>query len=564
MKRTSLFLSITIIAAFLSGCIISAMPKDNPVVLLPGQAKAFTIHVFPFPLKYVWLIDGSVVTGATKNTYTYMLDEVLPSQHTIEARAVHLFFTDVYTWNVQYFGKNKPPTAEAGPDQSVYVGETVTLDGSGSTDPDNNIVSYHWVQTSGLPVILSDPNAINPQFTADVLWGSALTFELTVTDAGALTSTDTCVVNVTQNRPPVAEAGPNLNVFFGVTVTLNGSGSTDPDNNIVSYHWEQTGGPTVPLSDPNTVKPQFIADVPFGSSLTFKLSVTDAGSLSGEDNCVVNVPDIQIESYYPSSSLLRGVAVGQGGAFGDLVYVTNDTDGTVLRITGPGEAEVFAQGLIPGNYSDVAFDPSGDFGGDLFVCDPYNGFGAGDPIFRITSTGQTTLFYQSRSGWRDLLSSGIAFGKGTGFGNNMYVQDLEHDFLLRLYPDGTVVETGAGIGGFQIREDLVIFDDPLFGNYVYFTDQRHNWIGRMSPSGATNVFVSGYSGQALTIGNEPFGALLYLGTNAGAIYAFKPTGEPILITNQFTKAICSIDFQGNSMWVTVEGEGLYRISLSEM
>jgi len=290
MKRSLSVVIMLSVVALLSGCIVSTTPKDNPVVLLPGQAKTFTINVFPQPAKYEWLVDGGVVTGATQNTYTYMLDEVLPSQHTIKVSAVHLFNTDVYTWNVRYNGTNRPPIAEAGPDQSVYTGDTVTLDGSGSTDPENNIVSYHWIQISGLPVVLSDPNAINPQFVANVPWGSTLTFELNVTDAGGLNSTDNCVVNVNQNRqPPVAEAGPDQITCVGYLVILDGSSSTDPENNIVSYHWEQTGGPLVTLSDPNVVKPHFSANVPDGSTLTFALIVTDAGNLTSRDACVVKI-----------------------------------------------------------------------------------------------------------------------------------------------------------------------------------------------------------------------------------------------------------------------------------
>jgi hypothetical protein len=57
---------------------------------------------------------------------------------------------------------NQAPTANAGPDQTVNEGATVTLDGSNSTDPDGSITSYLWTQTAGTSVTLSDATAAKP------------------------------------------------------------------------------------------------------------------------------------------------------------------------------------------------------------------------------------------------------------------------------------------------------------------------------------------------------------------------------------------------------------------
>jgi hypothetical protein len=75
---------------------------------------------------------------------------------------------------------------------------TVTLDGSNSSDPDNDISSYQWNQTGGLSVSLSNTSAARPTFTAPNVGpsGESLTFQLTVTDSGGLQSTDTCIVNL--------------------------------------------------------------------------------------------------------------------------------------------------------------------------------------------------------------------------------------------------------------------------------------------------------------------------------------------------------------------------------
>jgi hypothetical protein len=94
--------------------------------------------------------------------------------------------------------QNPPPTADAGPDQSVFMGHTVTLDATGSTDPYGTITSYEWTQIAGTDVTLSDPNSQTPTFTApDVaMTGEVLQFQLTVTDNRALSQTDTVSIAV--------------------------------------------------------------------------------------------------------------------------------------------------------------------------------------------------------------------------------------------------------------------------------------------------------------------------------------------------------------------------------
>lgn len=96
--------------------------------------------------------------------------------------------------------------------------------------------------------------------------------------------------------PPAADAGPDQTVDEGVSVTLDGSNSTDPDDGIASYVWEQTGGPSVTLSDPWSAQPTFTSpDVgPDGASLTFQLTVTDSGGLQSTDTCIVNINPVEV------------------------------------------------------------------------------------------------------------------------------------------------------------------------------------------------------------------------------------------------------------------------------
>ena len=189
---------------------------------------------------------------------------------------------------------NKAPTADAGGDQQVPELSTVVLDGSRSSDPDDGIASYDWKQIDGPAVELVSADSEQANFLAPQVGfeGAALTFQLTVTDVGGLKATDTCVVNVSWvNEPPVADAGADQNARPGDVIVLDGSGSSDPDDDIVSFHWTQTGGPPVSISDTTAVSPtiEIPLDMQPGSVLTFKLTVSDLGGLKSEDSCAVVV-----------------------------------------------------------------------------------------------------------------------------------------------------------------------------------------------------------------------------------------------------------------------------------
>ncbi len=162
---------------------------------------------------------------------------------------------------------NLAPVANAGPNQSAIAGSTViTLDGSRSIDPNGDLIGFAWTLTGkppGSSAALSDPGSAKPTFTAD-LPGSYVA-SLIVSD-GALNSNaaNVTVTAAIANAAPVASAGSAQNVLTGATVTLDGSTSSDANNDPLTYSWTLTNKPAgsaAALAGASLAKPMFTADV---------------------------------------------------------------------------------------------------------------------------------------------------------------------------------------------------------------------------------------------------------------------------------------------------------------
>ncbi|MCZ6777616.1 MAG: hypothetical protein O7F16_01500 [Acidobacteria bacterium] len=194
-------------------------------------------------------------------------------------------------------GGSQPPTCVVGPDQMVFTGDIVTLDGTGSFDNQGIPFVCEWTQESGTTVELF-PRADDPclaDFQAPV--ADTYGFKLTVTNQLDLSCIDSMtVVAADSNNQPMANAGPNQQVFEGELVRLDCTGSIDPDMDPLTFLWEQLSGPLVPIPDPTSPIINFIAPPIFGSPtavipdlfLPFLCTVSD-GELDDTDDVVVTV-----------------------------------------------------------------------------------------------------------------------------------------------------------------------------------------------------------------------------------------------------------------------------------
>ena len=125
---------------------------------------------------------------------------------------------------------NVAPAANAGNAQTVIGGETVTLDGSLSSDPEGQPLSYGWLQIGGTAVNFT-PGISVTTFTAPATTG-VMTFTLTVTDSGGLADSDTVTVRVADGdaeEPVMPDAEATLIVpGQGITLTVPAGAVSQP------------------------------------------------------------------------------------------------------------------------------------------------------------------------------------------------------------------------------------------------------------------------------------------------------------------------------------------------
>ncbi len=163
---------------------------------------------------------------------------------------------------------NTAPVAYAGETQHLKKGTKITLDASGSSDADHDMLTHQWEITTkpdDSTATLSDETASHPTFTADK--PGDYEFELQVNDgtndSKVVTVTHT-VTTATKNAHPVAKPYALLSsVKTGDFVRLSGGNSTDAERELLTFKWimeSKPSGSTAKLSNPSSSDPTFKAD----------------------------------------------------------------------------------------------------------------------------------------------------------------------------------------------------------------------------------------------------------------------------------------------------------------
>ncbi|MEN6475196.1 MAG: PKD domain-containing protein [Syntrophaceae bacterium] len=309
-------------------------------------------------LSYTWtFVQGPSISLPAMTTQTLSLTPQNAGSYKFSVKCydgVNYSASDEVTVTVN--AANQAPTADAGSDTTAQLGTTVTLDGQGSTDPDNNTLTYAWTKLSGPTVTLNNAQTANPNFTANAT--GTYIFQLIVNDGTVDSTPDTVTITVVSgNNAPSAYAGDNSTVNVGSLVTLDASGSLDPDGDTLSYTWSQVYGATMSLSNTKAMKPTFTPTV--AGVLIFKLVVSD-GQAQDEETVRVTVNSI---NHVPVADAGSGIAatIGQtvtldGSASSDadgdaLTYAWSQTAGTVVSLTNPNSTKPSFVPTAAGSYT---------------------------------------------------------------------------------------------------------------------------------------------------------------------------------------------------------------------
>lgn len=193
---------------------------------------------------------------------------------------------------------NQPPTANAGSDKTIKLPtSSTTLPGLG-LDADGTIASYSWIKLSGPTVTLANQNTSTLSLSSMI--EGTYTFQLTVTDNDGDTGSDQVTVVVLPadiNTPPIANAGPDVNVMLPANSAIL-VGSANDDGTIVSTSWVKVSGPPSFLTNPLTTT--LTASNLIAGTYVFRLTVTDDGGLTDTDEATVTVFPVVLANQPPT------------------------------------------------------------------------------------------------------------------------------------------------------------------------------------------------------------------------------------------------------------------------
>lgn len=294
-----------------SASVAVVKPNDPPTAVIASVATGLSVT-----------FDGSGSSDPDGSIASYAWDFGDHSTST-EAAPVHVFaaagtytvtliVTDDHgatgstTTDVTVVAANIGPTAVIG---STVTGLSVAFVGTGSTDSDGSVASYHWDFGDGQTSVDASPTHVYAS-------GGAKTVVLTVTDDDGATGTATAQLTlVAPNTPPTAVIGSTIS---GLSVAFVGTGSTDAEGSVVSYLWSFGDGQTSTEASPTHVYAS-------PAEYTVTLTVTDDAGATG--SATANVAPTAAPNV-PPTAVIGSTVSGMSVAF--VGTGSSDSDGSVV------------------------------------------------------------------------------------------------------------------------------------------------------------------------------------------------------------------------------------------
>lgn len=380
--------------------VLVGTPAVGAAVTLDGTASADPEGAsLSWDLRVVEAPAGSGATPASTGTGTWTFTPDLAGFYAIGLAVSDGEATssrDDVTFHLPPDG-NQAPVADAGDDTEIWLGQTAGLNADASFDPDGDPLTFSWTLEGTPPgSVLTTSDILGADtpyaaLTPDV--AGVYSLNVTVSD-GALSASDPVLVNAlaSDNTPPVADAGPDLDVRLGDPAFLDGSRSFDPDGDALAWTWLfQVLPPGSLLTDgdlsgADTPFPTFTPDLV--GTFQVMLSVDD-GLSSAEDTVDVQVTGIDTHPPVADAGPDLAVAVGEPASLdGSASY---DPDGDVLTWTWtfsalPGGSLLLDGDLVGADTPNPTFTPDveGPYEVQLQVSD---GVFVASDLAVVTATG---------------------------------------------------------------------------------------------------------------------------------------------------------------------------------
>ncbi len=260
----------------------------------------------------------------------------------------------------EYVPANSAPVAQAGPDQAVGVGSTVTLNGLASSDPDGDALLYRWnfvSRPAGSSAQLVAPLTYGPSFVADV--AGSYVVRLLVFD-GTVTGMDS--VTVTANTGVVVPAAPQgLQAVPGdSSVALSWDAVSGATGYVI--YWNTTGNVTTSGNwiGPIASTQANLGSLTNGTTYYYRVAARNAsgeGPLSNEASATPTRPTYTV----------GGTVSGLTGT-----VTLQNNGGDSLVINAPGGAFAFSNSIPDGGGYSVTVS-SQPVGQTCSVTDPASG-----------------------------------------------------------------------------------------------------------------------------------------------------------------------------------------------
>ncbi len=248
-----------------------------------------------------WKVTGKPSQSISElDTTSNVETKLIPDKKGVYSIQLSVF--DGTNWSsptvIEIIPTNRPPSAVITSPDTLEVNKTCTLSGLNSFDPDDDEISYLWNivdKPRQSKVVIDNPISESISFVPD--YPGFYTIRLIVSD-GESVSEPAQVTLRTLNLPPIARISAPALTSVGVTPTIDGSGSYDPDGDPLTYRWQLISKPPesqTSLSSLTNITTSIYIDQP--GTYQIALQVSDGKSFSDIAKAFIstgNVPPVAI------------------------------------------------------------------------------------------------------------------------------------------------------------------------------------------------------------------------------------------------------------------------------